>query len=387
MMKRIALFLDGTWNTVEDNTNVCALRNLVAARDGAIRQHVYYDEGVGTKRFQWLRGGALGYGLDDNIVEAYQELVDQYDDGDEIYIFGFSRGAFTARSLAGFVAKCGLLRKGAALDAETLFDRYQLAASVRPIYTLEWLVSQGEPISAEEQRLLAASRRVPIKMIAVWDTVGALGVPFGDIPGISRRKFQFHHSRLSKLYEHAYHALAIDEHRAAFEPTLWTRFIPKLPDPEPDPVLSEREPKVEQRWFVGAHSDVGGGSPSRLPQHALAWFQAKAEAAGLKMTGRAPIDPAAIGDPIFDSFSAFMGGLYKIVRRGRRFTRTIQADRIDKKTGWVETVAETIDASVFDRYRRDPAYRPPGLLAWAAKRGLDPAAIHHDTDAHTGAPL
>ncbi len=141
--KRLAIFLDGTWNTVKSSTNVSRLHDLVEQRDGAVAQLSYYDSGVGTGRFQWLRGGALGFGLGANVVEAYRWLVDNYADGDEIYIFGFSRGAYTARSLAGLVAKNGLLREGATLDAATLYRRYQNSAELRPIFTLEYIQRQG----------------------------------------------------------------------------------------------------------------------------------------------------------------------------------------------------------------------------------------------------
>ena len=121
-MKRLALFLDGTWNEPGDNTNVWRLRSMVAARDAAgIEQRVYYDTGVGTRWYDRLRGGLLGKGLSTNIREAYQWLVEHYDEDDEIYVFGFSRGAFTARSLAGMISKCGIVRpmKGKAAAAQT----------------------------------------------------------------------------------------------------------------------------------------------------------------------------------------------------------------------------------------------------------------------------
>ena len=380
-MKRIALFLDGTWNTVDSKTNVYRLSRAVLSNASGVAQHVFYDQGVGTKRFEWLRGGALGYGLGANVVEAYAWLLREYEPGDEIYIFGFSRGAYTARSLAGMIAKCGLLQRDAVLGPEGLFHRYQLSASVRPIYELEWIRSQGGDLTAEEQTLLTSSRRIPIKMIAVWDTVGALGVPFGNIPGLSRTEYQFHHTRLSNLYEHAYHALAIDEHREAFEPTLWTRFIPKIPDPLPP--VPGRKPIVEQRWFVGAHADVGGGNPTSLPDIPLAWLASKASAAGLALNGPIIVPPAAEMGPITDSFASFMFGIYRIAKGGLRFTRIIQADPVEKQTGTVETVAETIDGSVFDRFRADRTYRPAALMAWADKRAVDPGHLHGAVDAST----
>src|SRR5215471_8220770 len=100
--KRIGIFLDGTWNSVETNTNIWRLRSLCAEEDAnGMRQAAYYDEGVGTARGEWLRGGMLGYGLDRNVLKAYRWLVENYNPDDDIFVFGFSRGAFTARSLTG----------------------------------------------------------------------------------------------------------------------------------------------------------------------------------------------------------------------------------------------------------------------------------------------
>lgn len=381
--KRLAIFLDGTWNTVKSSTNVSRLHDLVVQRDGAVAQLSYYDAGVGTGRFQWLRGGALGFGLGANVVEAYRWLVDNYADGDEIYIFGFSRGAYTARSLAGLVAKNGLLREGASLDAETLYRRYQNSAELRPIFTLEYIQRQGGVLTDEERGLLAASRRVPIMMVAVWDTVGSLGIPFGDIPGLSRRRFQFHHTRLSNLFTHAYHALAIDEHRTDFEPTLWTRFTPKTPN-LPDGYQSPA-PVVEQRWFVGAHADVGGGNPGKLPLVAAHWIAEKARAAGLALKPLPALASADSCGPVTDSFRSFMFGLYRLVRS--RFYRVIGAERVVKESGFVDTANETIDGSVFDRIRADRNYSPPSLAEWASRRGVDPRSLHGAVYAATGKPL
>jgi uncharacterized protein (DUF2235 family) len=115
--KRIAIFLDGTWNTVNDNTNVWRLRALCAPRgsDG-VDQAIYYNSGVGTRVGEKVRGGMFGFGLNENIIDAYQWLIERYNEGDELFIFGFSRGAYTARSLSGLISKCGLLEAGAPLS-------------------------------------------------------------------------------------------------------------------------------------------------------------------------------------------------------------------------------------------------------------------------------
>jgi len=394
-MKRLALFLDGTWNTVKSKTNVWLLSRQIADSDGTIKQECFYQAGVGTKWYDGLRGGALGYGLSKHVLEAYEWILANYEDGDQIFIFGFSRGAFTARSLAGLIARCGLLRKGAGIDPKELYLRYERPQATRPIYTLDYLKSIGGALTMDEEILLLSSRRVQIRAIAVWDTVGALGVPFGDIPGLSRKEFQFHNTRLSNIFDYAFHALAIDEHRQAFVPTLWSRFVPEPPDPPPP--AAPREPVVEQRWFIGAHADVGGGNPTALPEIAMAWLAEKAEQAGLALKEPSVSSPAAFRAPITDSFADFAFGLYKLLKGGKKFIRTIQAARILKETheetgkpqraGWVETVNETIDASVFDRFRADPSYRPPALMNWAGLHGVDPASVHGAVECPTAGPV
>jgi uncharacterized protein (DUF2235 family) len=99
-MKRLAIFMDGTWNTLNNNTNVWRLKSLTSE---SADQRVYYSQGVGTQRGEVARGGIMGYGIDDEIIEAYTWLIQNFDDGDEIFIFGFSRGAYTARSLSGLI--------------------------------------------------------------------------------------------------------------------------------------------------------------------------------------------------------------------------------------------------------------------------------------------
>ena len=137
--KRIALFLDGTWNTISDNTNIWRMRALCGENsiDGA-RQAIYYDPGVGTRFGERVRGGMFGYGLDRNVQAAYRWLIETYTPGDEVFVFGFSRGAFTARSLTGLIARCGLLQPGAPLSLEEVYARYRRAGGVRPIYQLQW---------------------------------------------------------------------------------------------------------------------------------------------------------------------------------------------------------------------------------------------------------
>ncbi|MEP2990377.1 MAG: DUF2235 domain-containing protein [Parasphingorhabdus sp.] len=388
--KKLALFLDGSWNNIDDNTNVWRLSQMVSRRDSqGNRQLRYYTPGVGTARGEKIRGGALGHGLDEDVIEAYRWLMGNFTQkkgetpSDEIYIFGFSRGAFTARSLSGMIARCGLLRAGAPLSVEELYNRYRMDSKAP---SLVELYDKDNPTAAE-RRLMRHSRRVIIRMIGVWDTVGALGVPFGNIPGISRRRFGFHNTDLSKLYEHAYQALAVDEHRKAFDPTLWTLFKPTGSDhPKKG---SWRPTQVEQRWFVGAHANIGGGIPSDdLPQLPMDWLVGKANALGLtfRETVKVRKDKDWKGS-IHDSFAEFAFGLYRLIKFGRRHYRTIAKRPIAVDGGSVGSVNETIDGSVFDRWRHNAEYRPVSIVRWAKRFGQDPAKLRGTIDASTGAKV
>ncbi len=381
--KRIALFLDGTWNVVDDNTNVWRMKSLCApiGSDGR-KQAVYYNVGVGTSFGEKLKGGMFGYGLDENVIHAYEWLIDTYNPEDEIFIFGFSRGAYTARSLAGLIAKCGLLIPGAALGVKQLYSRYRLGPEPRTIWKLNADRQDGHAaqLPIEEQWLLKYSMPVRIKMVGVWDTVGALGIPAFHIPGISRSSFGFLHTGLRIPIEHGFHALAIDEHRQTFSPTLWTKITHKTAgviDAAPRPIGS-----VEQRWFAGAHGNVGGGYQNDLlAQIPLRWMMQKASQLGLAFRSQVTLDGDAAQSPIADSFKEFMYGAYRVLKFGRPYYRPLGSAPLETADASESNVNETIDASVFDRWRRVSAYRPKNLSDWAAARGVDVTTLHHSVRA------
>jgi uncharacterized protein (DUF2235 family) len=261
-MKRLAIFLDGTWNTLNNNTNVWRLKSLTAE---TADQRVYYSQGVGTRRGEAARGGITGWGIDDEIIEAYTWLIQNFDDGDEIFIFGFSRGAYTARSLSGLICKCGVLKLGAPLSIEQLYTRYRIYDAP----TIRTLLANGlsKGTSIEEQWLVKYSHPTKIKFVGVWDTVGSLGVPLGSAAAKVRR-YRFFDTHLRLDNENAFHALALDEHRKNFEPTLWTRTVRTGQAGAPDRPIDH----VEQRWFVGAaesrrqrRADSPRGSDAAIP--------------------------------------------------------------------------------------------------------------------------
>ena len=417
--KRLALFFDGTWNEPPDHTNVRRLRLMLAEHgsDG-IPQRAFYDRGIGTRWYDRLTGGLFGVGLSDNVRDGYRWLTENYDLHDEIYIFGFSRGAFAARSLAGLIATCGLLAPQAPISFAQIFERYQRGEQARPIYQLFRMKKEPEQLDFEERALLESSYyfRNMIKMVGVWDTVGSIGIPFGNFRDISRRALKFHNTRLSRTIEHSYQALALDESRRPYWAVLWTEFLPEngtytektyhssagtytaktyrvTAGTYPEPAPPDDQRFVEQRWFSGAHANIGGGYRSDpLPDRPLAWLQGKALQCGLGFRSRVSPSPDDLGCLPRDSYSEFLGGLWPVLRLGRRFTRWVLSDPVPRTArattlsgpvrGWVQTVNEKIDRSVFERCQLHPDYRPASLVEWAQRKGLDLEAIIADPDQH-----
>jgi uncharacterized protein (DUF2235 family) len=331
-MKRLVLCCDGTWNSADQErngtpcpTNVVKLGYRVAKSAGGTAQVVYYDQGVGTGNFiDRVSGGAFGDGLEENIHDAYRFLVANYEPGDEIYLFGFSRGAFTARSIGGMIRKCGILERSAV--------RYYRDAI--ELYRSDEHPDDAKPRKFRQSCSVVEDAPIPIRMIGVWDTVGALGIPLRGLRWLTRKDHQFHDTELSGSVQVACHALAIDEHRAPFAPTLWD-YKPK------------RGQQVEQAWFCGSHSDVGGGyAETGLSDIALEWMIGKASAAGLAFDAEAlaayPLKPDPLA-AIHDSKT----GLYRLTRG------------IDRRIGNDPT--QSVHDSVRARWRSLGDYRPAPL--------------------------
>ena len=269
-MKRIIICADGTWTDRDQvnkqtgrrrPTNVIKAARAVRARAAnGVDQVVFYHDGIGTRgptdRFT---GGAFGHGMETNIRTLYRFLVYSFEPGDEIYLFGFSRGAFTVRSLAGFMHKVGLIQKDDDYYVPEIYACYE---------------SNEGPGSAAWTRAFHNVKDVrpspPIRFLGVWDTVGALGAPglLGQL--FNRNKYKYHDVGLNPTIQNAYHALAIDERRKPFAPNLWTR-------------PAGWTGQLEQAWFAGVHSNIGGGyAPDGLANEPLHWMIEKAEALGLE---------------------------------------------------------------------------------------------------------
>jgi uncharacterized protein (DUF2235 family) len=274
-MKRIITCTDGTWNKPGETddghitqTNVQKIFQLIHKTDAAnnIVQVKFYDEGVGSEGSKLIQiiDGATGDGLDTKILDAYKFIVWNFEPGDELYLFGFSRGAYTARSLAGLIRCCGIV-KGYDL---TLINK---AFSI-------YRNRDNNTADSDAALDFAANNSFTsrIKFIGVWDTVGALGIPSELFAGFDATKYQFHDITLSSTVDNAYHALAIDEHRPQFKPSVWNE--------SPNVKLNNINQNLEQVWFTGAHSDVGGGYPETgLSDIALEWMIEKASNTGLSI--------------------------------------------------------------------------------------------------------
>ncbi|CAO3351107.1 DUF2235 domain-containing protein [Azospirillum palustre] len=373
MGKRIVLCFDGTWNKPgsgsqpdtdnEASTNVWKFyKSVLGAAPDNTEQVSYYDSGVGTDEkggflhdwFDKILGGAFGLGLDKKIKDGYRFLASHYNDGDHVFILGFSRGAYTARSLVGLIRNAGLLpadRLGETDEAYALYRKRDDGPDV------------GE---AKRFRDTNGSTLIPIHFLGVWDTVGALGVPLGICKQLDQDLYGFHDTELSSLVRNAFQALAIDEHRKTFAANLW--------DPKAKPAQ-----RMEQRWFAGCHSNVGGGyDDDRLSDIALKWMMEHAEGCGLA------IDPIWVPEVspdnalgvIVDSYARFLDGVGELVQP--RHYRPVCVLPFSE---------ENLHESVPQRAASDAGYAPPnvGYRKALAQFGLPPVQQPAPAPASTAA--
>jgi len=282
-MKRIAVLIDGTWNKEGGgaDTNVAKLDSgkrvspcIKAVASDSTEQLVHYHDGVGVDGdlTQKLLGGAIGLGLKKIIQEVYDFIVDHYEANDEIYIFGFSRGAYAARALAGLIGASGIQRRQNADVFEAAWAHYRVAPKVRQ-QPATGTAGDRKAINVYETQREAFHDNRTVTCVAVWDTVGSYGIPAGFGLAPLARYFTlvtlgFHDTSFGDHVEVGLHAVAVDEHRRPFVPTFWT--IPKGQQPKGH---------VEQTWFAGAHCNVGDGyADSGLSDLALIWMVARVQA-------------------------------------------------------------------------------------------------------------
>ncbi|NDY92882.1 DUF2235 domain-containing protein [Ideonella livida] len=347
-MRHLIVCCDGTWNTPEDTdagvpapTNVVRLHHALAAATGTgVPQIAYYHPGVGTGRSWWDKvvGGGAGAGLNDNIKSAYRFLCQHYQDGDRLFLFGFSRGAYTVRSLAGLIGRVGLLD----LNGLSAAEGWKRIATVFKEGYRKKRQSRGDWEAWNFLDTLGPDNRprVPVHFLGVWDTVGALGIP-DDMAVLNLidefKDYTFHDTELGKHIVHARHAVALDEERASFQPTLWTD-----------------TPQARTLWFPGVHGDVGGGyADAGLSDGALAWMMDEAQACGLAFDAgiRQQIHPDAQGTLHDSATGAFQllplqprgvphsgSGLWHASALARRATPSIRQGRYRQEVSLPATV-------------------------------------------------
>jgi uncharacterized protein (DUF2235 family) len=319
MPKNIVICSDGTGNTAIKGrgTNVFKLYEAVDINghrsDPSLTPQVaIYDDGVGNEDFRPLKifAGVTGFGLARNVRLLYQSLVRVYDPGDSIFLFGFSRGAFTVRALAGLISKCGIL------DASRLKTTHSLNRAVRLAYRVHrqgYRTKLSQWLGFRPNRKLIARFRtrywrhedVRIRFIGVWDTVDAVGVPWhiGDYINLTVHRFKFPDQKMVACADYGCQALSLDDERQTFHPLLWDQTSP------------EDAARIEQVWFAGAHSNVGGGYEKQgMSLVSLDWMMRQAEhKGGLRMLGsdRAGYrEHANVDDKLYDP-RAGTGILYR----------------------------------------------------------------------------
>lgn len=288
MGKNIVLCADGTGNKggYTPDSNVYKMYHAVDIHDDNNRQVIYYDNGVGTASNKFLRalGGAVGFGFGTNVKDLYKFLARKYEPGDKVYLFGFSRGAATIRAFSGFIHACGLV------DASKLtVSNDELTEKVDAEFEKYRKLKGADPSTRPDKIPGESHGVIDIQFLGVWDTVSALGFPertditsigmwvlnwafkiLGNlidiVPGLAHR---FYNYKLTDNVQFAHQALALDDARTAFWPWVWDEH-------------GRTTENVEQVWFAGMHSNVGGGyQRSGMAKVTLSWMMKRAMHRGL----------------------------------------------------------------------------------------------------------
>ena len=343
-MANIVVCADGTWNRPEEDlekdhpTNVLKLARAVRPAQGDLKQQVFYDWGLGSYHSN-LTAGATGRGIHKNILDGYRYIVQNYAPNDQLYLFGFSRGAYTVRAICGLINNCGILKRAEA----------RLISRAWEIYKHPGAQYHPDGATAREFRAQYSHASRKVQFVGVWDTVGALGVPF-SLMGMFQAHDEFYDTKMGANVQFARHALAIDERREDFEPTLWT---------------PRQSVDLKQVWFAGVHSDVGGSyAPDKqtgalAADAPLAWMLDEARSAGL-------VTESHIRAALTDGTAA---PLHNSRTHVYRFKKPLYRPLLvaDKPT--------LLHASVKARYLADKSYRPPQLRDLVESQGWEALAI------------
>ena len=406
MPKKIVICCDGTGNQINSKLSLFRVLQKNAG------QLVYYSPGVGTvgdfdewqqfkQHVKEVLGLATGYGLDENVLDAYRFLCTHYEPGDVIYLFGFSRGAYTVRVLAAFVYVIGLLKPSQLNLAEYAFTAYKKASHdsrkggklpeadalrIAATETSEDEVAHGVPAAWEFARV-ASTQRVTIRFIGVWDTVASVLVPRRDRLLLDFQMLRF--TRTNPGVEMFRHAISIDERRRVFRLHRWTE--PQTFKSNPFNDKNWRPQDIRQVWFAGVHADIGGGYPeseSGLSKFPLLWMINQAKAAGLK-TSTAMVNYLVLGKPRKDSSRIYvkpdpaarlhrsLTSLWWLLEVLPKPTRWREWPRRPSLLGFYLPLGEpraigegaAVHGSVFERMAAVPNYRPVNLPQKSARVG------------------
>ena len=342
MGKRIVICADGTWNRPEKNlkedfpTNVLRLaRAIEPIGSDQIPQQVFYDWGVGSY-YDSVVGGATGKGLHKNVMDDYRYIVQNYSQGDKIFLFGFSRGAYTIRSLCGLINNCGIIKRPDASLIQQAFNHYKRSGD-------DHKPSGNKSIEFRKQHSHASRK---IEFVGVWDTVGAMGIPFSFL-GLFENKDEFYDTKMGKNIRVARHALAIDEFRSDFEPTVW---------------LQRKTMDIKQVWFAGAHGNIGGSykpdpNGSLLSDIPLEWMIGEDKKSGLE------IEPHLIKSLTKNHLATLHNSRRSFYIFKGKFDRPIDHKNISKP------VPVLIHKSVKMRWDDDRKYRPDNLKKYVKANG------------------
>ena len=307
-MKRLVFCFDGTWNKLASPlpTNVVVIAESVfPSASGDVSQVIHYDDGVGTGGDDWKwkqvferwSGGLFGAGLLDNIREAYRFIIFNYQPGDQIYVFGFSRGAYTARSFVGLLSAASIIDRRDASQIDRAVELYRNRLNTdREHREQRWRFRADHAtcivVSDEEDEwraqncpghVLGALPRLTVSYLGVWDTVGAMGLP-ASLPWAKKfnARHRFHDPELPRFVEAGRHAVAIDERRRSFPVTRWDNVLERNQEKGFD--WTRPDAPIQEQWFPGSHGSVGGGGDIRgLSDAALAWVIEGARAKGLEL--------------------------------------------------------------------------------------------------------
>lgn len=337
-MANIIICADGTWNRPEEDlekdhaTNVLKMARSIKPGTPDYKQHVFYDWGLGSYH-SFISAGVAGTGIHKNIMDGYRYIVQNYAPGDKLYFFGFSRGAYTVRALCGLINNCGIVKRP---HARLIEQAWQIYKSLQKKH-------QPEGDESREFRADYCHPSRSVQFVGVWDTVGALGIPF-SLMGLFDGKDEFYDTKMGSNVKVARHAMAIDEQRQDFEPTVW----------QPRTGVD-----LKQVWFAGVHSDIGGSygpdkqTGNSVSDLALAWMIYEAKAAGLKIETH-------IISHLTDGVNASLHkSRHHVFRFKKPLHRALEVNGIPIK----------IHPSVKSRYETDPKYRPKRLQDLVEREG------------------